>query len=86
MNFTNAEPVQKCSICGQCWIRTHFCPQVNAPHHGGAKVAVVFTEADIRRIVREELARNLAARSERSRVLKLPDIAAADRTSEPGVT
>ena len=85
MNVTNAGPVQKCNRCGQDWIQTHYCPELNAPYHGGAKVAVALTEADIRRIVREELARDLAERRERSRALMLPDIAAADRTSEPGL-
>ena len=86
MNVTNAGPVQKCNRCGQDWILAHYCPALHAPHHSGAKVVVAITEADVRRIVREELARDLAVRRERSRALMLPDIAAADRISDPPVT
>ena len=56
MSVLNGVAVQKCSVCGQEWILARYCPELNAPYHGGAKVAVAITEADVRRIVREELA------------------------------
>ena len=78
--------VQRCATCGQDWWHNHFCPGLHTPHAQGAKVATILTEADVRRIVREELAREMAERRERSRALMMPDIAALDRTSEPPVT
>lgn len=46
-----------CRHCGQQWINAHYCPAQNASPHLGAMPSMPLTEADVRRIVREELAR-----------------------------
>ena len=58
MNVTNAGPIQKCNRCGQDWIQAHFCPANNAPVGTGAQPFRHLTEADVRRIVRDELQRS----------------------------
>ena len=47
--------VQRCGKCGQEWLQAHFCPALHTPRHDGAKPAQPLTEADVRRIVRDEL-------------------------------
>ena len=47
--------VQVCGRCGQQWLTTHYCAALHAPDVPGAQVVKVLTEADVRRIVREEL-------------------------------
>jgi len=48
-----------CGRCGQQWWGNHFCPALNAApiHLAGATPVPILTEADVRRIVRDELAR-----------------------------
>ena len=46
-----------CKHCGQQWVNSHYCQAQNAATHLGAMPSMQLTEADVRRIVREELAR-----------------------------
>jgi len=50
-------PMQTCVRCGQQWFTAHYCPALNQPFPDGAKPIRTLTEEDVRRIVREELAR-----------------------------
>ncbi len=48
-----------CGRCGQQWFGAHYCPAAKAAPilPPGAQIQHQLTEADVRRIVREELAR-----------------------------
>jgi len=58
MNVQNFGPVQVCEKCGQQWMTSHYCPASNRLPGAGAKPLLPLTEDDVRRIVREELAKS----------------------------
>lgn len=87
----------KCQRCGlpkfdgaasyagsQCRCLAIYLPVPKAASPGsGCHPLLMLTEQDVISIVREELARDLADRREKSRALMLPDIAETDRAAEP---
>lgn len=85
MSMLNGLAVQKCSLCGQEWIQSHYCPKLNAPHQDGAGVPVAPTEVDVRRIVREELAAaaTTGAVKPRPELLALAELCGAILTGKP---
>lgn len=59
--------IHTCGRCGQQWAHTHYCPSLNVPPPlpmTGAQIVRQLTEEDVRRIVREELARAAAMTGE----------------------
>ena len=48
-----------CKDCGQWWINVHYCGAFH-PGRSGSRVVLPLTEEDVRRIVRDEIAKHAA--------------------------
>lgn len=53
--------MQTCTLCQKQFFGMHYCGEIHKPHDGGAHPVRPLTEADVRRIVREELGRAAAS-------------------------